>query len=146
GDRGVVDLGGPGAGVAGAVGEGADRVAGVLADGPAGGDGFVLAGLGGGGGGGGPGGAHPGGGGEGGAGGRRGRARGGGGAGRRGPGGGRGVKMWLWACSGSGGAICASSALIWVLRVASTAARALVTRALAAPASPVAPRGAAISR
>ena len=38
-------LGGPGAGVAGAVGEVADRVAQLLADGPAEGDGLVLAGL-----------------------------------------------------------------------------------------------------
>ena len=45
GDRGVVDLGGPGAGVAGAVGEVADRVAQLFADGPAEGDGLVLAGL-----------------------------------------------------------------------------------------------------
>ena len=45
GDRVAVDAGGPGAGVAGAVGEVADRVAQLFADGPAEGDGFVLAGL-----------------------------------------------------------------------------------------------------
>jgi hypothetical protein len=45
GDRVVVDAGGPGAGVAGAVGEVADRAAELFADGPAEGDGLVLAGL-----------------------------------------------------------------------------------------------------
>jgi hypothetical protein len=44
-DRGVVDLGGPGAGVPGAAGEVADRVTQLLADGPAEGGGLVLAGL-----------------------------------------------------------------------------------------------------
>src|SRR5262249_58909347 len=38
------------------------------------------------------------------------------------------------------------SALIWVFRLASAAARALVTWALAAPRPPVAPRGADLSR
>ena len=45
GDRVVVDAGGPGAGVPGSVGEVADRVAELLTDGPAEGDGLVLAGL-----------------------------------------------------------------------------------------------------
>ena len=45
GDRGVVDLGGPGAGPPGAAGEVADRVTQLLADGPAEGGGLVLAGL-----------------------------------------------------------------------------------------------------
>jgi len=45
GDRVVVDAGGPGAGVAGAVGEVADRIAQLFADRPAEGDGLVLAGL-----------------------------------------------------------------------------------------------------
>jgi hypothetical protein len=45
GYRGVVGLGGPGAGVAGAVGEVTDPIAQLLADGPAEGDGLVLAGL-----------------------------------------------------------------------------------------------------
>jgi hypothetical protein len=49
GDRVVVDLRGPGAGVAGSVGEVADGVAELFADGPAEGDGFVFAGLAGGG-------------------------------------------------------------------------------------------------
>jgi hypothetical protein len=39
-----------------------------------------------------------------------------------------------------------SSVLIWVLRLASTAARARVSWALAAPCPPVAPRGADVSR
>src|SRR5215472_13547663 len=56
------------------------------------------------------------------------------------------VKMWPSAWLASWAAICASSALIWVLRLASTAARARVTWALAAPCSPVAPRGAEVSR
>ena len=53
--------------------------------------------------------------------------------------------MWLSAWLASWAAIWASSALIWVFRLASTAARARVTWALAAPASPVAPRGADVS-
>src|SRR5215472_17223741 len=51
GDGVVVDPGGPGMVVAGAVGEVADRIAELLADGPPEGDGLVLAGLAGGGGG-----------------------------------------------------------------------------------------------
>src|SRR6185437_2804776 len=142
GDRGVVDVGGPGAGVAGAVGEVADRAAQLLADGPAEGDGFVLAGL---------------------AGGRRGAGQADQclGVGEAGPavadlgqqpGGADGaragseVKTCPSACSASWAAIWASSALIWVFKLASTAASARDTWALAAPASPLTPRGAHLSR
>ena len=142
GDRGVADLGRPRIGVPGAVGEVADRVAELFADGPAEGDGLVLAGL---------------------AGGRRGAGRqisawGSGNfarqspisdssrAARTVPERGSEVKMWPSACAASWAAICASSALIWVFRLASTAARARVTWALAAPCPPVAPRGADLSR
>src|SRR5215469_8031756 len=142
GDRVVVDAGGPGAGVAGAVGEVADRVAQLLADRPAEGDGPVLAGL---------------------AGGRRGAGQadqrlGSGNRARQSPISvsrraarmvperGSEVKMWPSAWLASWAAISASRALIWVFRLASKAARARVTWALAAPCSPLAPRGADVSR
>ena len=142
GDRVVVEVGGPGAGVAGAVGEVADRVAELVADGPAEGDGLVLAGLA-------VDGAAPA---------RQISAWGPGNfarqspisvsrrAARMVPERGSEVQIRPSAWLASWAAICASRCLIWVFRVASTAARARVTWALAARCSPVAPRGAALSR
>lgn len=59
---------------------------------------------------------------------------------------GREVKICASACKESCSAICASSVLIWVATLVSAATMARVMWALAAPSSPVAPRGAPVSR
>jgi len=138
----LVEVGGPGAGVAGVAGEVGDGVAELLVAGPAEGDGAHFAGLAGGGCGAGEAGQGVGGGEPGAAVADLGEETGGAAVPERG----RLVKMCWSACAASCSPIWPDRALIWLVRLVRTASRARVMQALAWPSAPVAPRGAAVRR